>query len=99
MKKWRKKDIDFANKSAHNLIADLYDEEIYPVFYIYQSNRMIEVKDWYGTSIGTTKRPTLGGDLARAYFPDGYEFNIDIGRYIALCKLVGRELPDFWVEE
>ena len=83
--KWTETEIQKADKIAKEILIDLYDKNLSPVFYINKSS--IDVTDGFGNP--------CRDNFATARCFEGDEFNEKIGKCVALCKLVGKKIPNF----
>lgn len=83
--KWTETEIQRADAIAKEILIDLYDKNISPVFYINKVS--IDVTCGFGY-------PSLEKTATAKCF-EGDEFNEKIGKCVALCKLVGKKIPNF----
>ena len=81
--------IEKARRFAKLLLLDCFDREISVVFYVAESRKTIKADLSYGM-------PHKNKSATAKCAPED-EYNVWIGRAVALCKAVGRELPDWLV--
>lgn len=83
--KWTEAEIKRADAIAKEILIDLYDKNISPVFYIGGTEINIRTDFGYPSKTKTVTAKCFKGD----------EPNEKIGKCVALCKLVGKKIPDF----
>lgn len=91
-----------ANDSEMATLRQLMDEYVKEVmkkgysivFYIDDLNRKVALRLDYGD--GSPGSPRHHDTVATYQFP-GNEFNLTVGKFICLCKFLGKPIPD-WIE-
>ena len=83
--------IEKARRFAKLLLLDCFDREISVVFYVTEHSKTIKADLSYGI-------PHENKSATAKCTPED-EYNVWIGRAVALCKAVGRELPDWLIEK
>ena len=81
--------IENARRFAKLLLTECFDREISVVFYVSESGKNVKADLSYGV-------PYKNKSATAKCTPED-EYNVWIGRAVALCKAVGRELPDWLV--
>lgn len=84
--KWTGSEIGHAKTISKCILLDLFDKNLSVVFYEFDKNTVKAT-----TSFGTNQIPNWVTAKVSKYD----EFNADIGKCVALHKLVGNKIPDF----
>lgn len=86
-KDWTEEEIQQARRITEDLILNLHDDGLSPVFYYYKEFKKI---------ICTLKVGNPFNDVTYRAFPkENHIFNKHIGRCVAICHVAGKPVPDF----
>lgn len=91
-RKWTEEEISAAKEISHKIILELYDNFVFPVFYQPTDNNIMVDID-FGHNFG--KDRNYKKTVAYANCSKNDEYNVEIGRCVALCKATGKPIPEF----